>query len=86
MQVRHELGPPPEAISYDDEWRSTTAQLVAERRGIAALNSGIRTVSLECVHCRISLPEAADYPEHAWTDLFVPTYKTLRRTHSKVGR
>ena len=88
VQVRHEQGPPPEAISYDHEWRQTTAELAAERRGIPALNSGARSVSLECVHCRISLPEAADHPEpdHAWTDLFVPTYKTLRRTHSKVAR
>jgi hypothetical protein len=88
VHIHHEDGPPPEGISYDQEWRGTTAQLAAERRGIAAVNTGVRTVSLECVHCRISLPDAADHPDpaHAWTDLFVPTYKTLRRTHSKVAR
>ena len=82
--IRHEHSPPPEAVSYDHEWRTTTARLVAERRGILAHNSGIRTVSLDCAHCRMSMPGAADdpQPEHSWTDLYVPTYKTLRRTHN----
>jgi hypothetical protein len=80
--IRHEHSPPPEGISYDQVWRSTTERLVAERRGILAHNSGVRTVSLDCAHCRMSMPEAADdpHPAHSWTDLYVPTYKTLRRS------
>ncbi len=88
VEVRHQRDPPVEAIGYDVEWRGTTAQLADDRRGIAARNSGIRTVSLDCVHCRISLPGSADdpHPEHSWTDLYVPTYKTLRRRHRHTNR
>ena len=83
IAVAHQLPPPPQAVSYDTTWRDTTAELAAEGRGLSARNTGVRTVSTECVHCRISLPEAADDPDpaHAWTELYTPTYKTLRRRY-----
>lgn len=81
IEVRHVAGPPVVGVTYDELWRETTSQLGEDGRGLEAQTSGVRTVSLECIHCRMSLPEAADDPDpaHSWTDLYVPTYKTLRR-------
>jgi hypothetical protein len=79
--VRHQLLPPADALAYNQQWEATTERLAAEGRGIETRNEGVRTVSLDCVHCRMSLPQSADdpAPEHSWSDLYVPTYKTLRR-------
>jgi hypothetical protein len=79
--VRHMQLPPQEAIAYDRQWEEISDRLATEGRGIAVHNQGVRTVSMECVHCRMSLPDSADdpEPEHSWTNLYVPTYKTLRR-------
>lgn len=79
--VRHARLPPSEAIAYDRLWEELSDRLATEGRGILVHNEGVRTVSMECIHCRMSLPEAADDPppEHSWTNIYVPTYKTLRR-------
>lgn len=68
--------------AYPKFWRDLSNRLVAEGRGRSATLTGVASVGLECLHCRVSVTRAAEGElptEHVRKTAFGTAYKLLKR-------
>ena len=68
--------------TYEATWKALSAQLAQEGKGVVATRTGVASVTLECLHCRMSVTSAAESrlpQDHKLTKVFVPPYKVMRR-------
>lgn len=68
-------------------WKELSAAMAAEGRGVTGPRTGIASVTVECLHCRVSVTDAAEGalpPGHELPELFVRSYKRLQREHRRA--
>ncbi|MGH2588241.1 MAG: hypothetical protein ACRDJE_25255 [Dehalococcoidia bacterium] len=72
--------------AYEARWGALSEQLAVDGRGVIATRAGIASVTLDCLHCRISVTRAADGElphDHALEAEFVRPYKRMQRQHRR---
>lgn len=68
--------------SYEVGWREIARRMASEGKGVRASRTGSASLTMECLHCRMSVTDAAegDLPEgHEVQQYFVRTYKAMQR-------
>jgi hypothetical protein len=76
--AEHEVEAASEAADYQRAWDAHITGLAAEGKGVTVRRSGIASVSLGCLHCRLSVTEAAEgrLPhDHVISNKFIPGYQ-----------
>jgi hypothetical protein len=72
-----------EAASYERGWRTASRKLSRMGRSLSAPRTGVGSITLECLHCRMSVTEASEgdvASTHQIPQVFVSTYKTLQQS------
>lgn len=75
--------------AYEARWAAVTAELAAAGGGILARRTGVASVSLQCLHCRVSVTGAADGdlpPDHERADVFIRPYKRLQQESRQAAK
>lgn len=74
--------------AYEAHWIELTAQLAAEGKGVLSRQTGIASVTLDCIHCRASITLAAEGQlphDHYIESFFVQPYKQMRRQRRRAN-
>jgi hypothetical protein len=80
--VEHRVAGDPTRDAYQQEWTSLSDRLSVDGKGLVAVRRGVASVSLECLHCRVSVVRAADGDlphDHEIATTFTPGYRTRKR-------
>jgi hypothetical protein len=84
--VEHATRETPEDLRYEKRWKTAARRLVRAGHCLSAPRTGIGSISMECLHCRMSVTEAAEgeIPSaHQAPQLFVGTYRAQQRSRRK---
>jgi hypothetical protein len=80
--IEHSASMRPSDRSYELGWRAMSRQMARDGKGVRAPRTGVASVTMECLHCRMSVTDAAegDLPDgHQVSQSFVRTYKAMQR-------
>lgn len=73
---------------YEARWQRLSHELADRGEGIASVREGAASVSLDCLHCRVSVTQAAEGgslpSDHTVTKTFLHPYKIMK-LQQKVG-
>jgi hypothetical protein len=81
-RLEHRIAAGDTGRAYQDGWKRLAGDLASAGRGSVAVRRGVASISLDCLHCRISVVNAAegDLPhDHEIRTVFTPGYKVRKQ-------
>jgi hypothetical protein len=84
VAVEHSVAESGGREGYEQTWQGLAVQLADGGKGQMGTQVGVSSISLECLHCRVSVTRAAEGgvpADHTLSRFFVAPYKVLRRQH-----